>query len=70
MSTNRVSKFIQLSIDNDDRIVINCPVCRRVIWNGATCAHGVVPPMTPVIDLTGSEDKEVFKEKKNKGGLK
>lgn len=29
-------------------VVINCPVCKRVIWANATCTHGEVPaPLAP-----------------------
>ena len=28
----------------DTSVVVDCPVCKRVIWAGTACAHGAVPP--------------------------
>lgn len=33
-----------LGIDDEDGIVVDCPVCKRTIWNGTRCYHGAVPP--------------------------
>lgn len=27
-----------------DGIVVDCPVCKRTIWNGTRCFHGSPPP--------------------------
>lgn len=32
-----------MSQTKDNQLVIDCPVCKRTIWNGAYCNHGNVP---------------------------
>jgi hypothetical protein len=29
---------------DQQRIVVDCPVCRRTVWAGSVCLHGAVPP--------------------------
>lgn len=37
-----------LMVTDPNSIVVNCPVCKRVIWAHATCTHGEVPvPLVP-----------------------
>jgi len=31
-------------VEDDGRIVVNCPVCLRVKWFHTTCHHGQCPP--------------------------
>ncbi len=33
-----------MNATDQQRIVVDCPVCRRTVWANATCLHGAVPP--------------------------
>lgn len=70
MSTSRTASMVELAIhvDNDRRLVIDCPTCKRTIWNGSTCSHGAVP--VPTKQDADDAPKGDFKEKRNKGGTK
>lgn len=37
--------------DESRSLLVNCPVCRRVMWRNGTCSHGQVPP--PVKGVVG-----------------
>ena len=44
---------------SDSQIVIDCPVCRRVIWNGTRCHHGEVVVLTPDVPKGEPEGEDV-----------
>ena len=30
--------------EDECRIVVDCPVCKRTMWAGTRCTHGQIPP--------------------------
>lgn len=37
-------EYFALTTKGDSSIIVNCPVCFRVMWKNGTCNHGVIPP--------------------------
>jgi hypothetical protein len=55
--------------ETDLRVVIDCPTCKRTIWNGATCTHGKVPPVPPSEEVQQEEyANSTRKKQKGDGG--
>lgn len=54
--------------DRERRIVIDCPICSRTIWNGAICHHGKVSTETPAPkEMSRKELERMRKEREARG---
>lgn len=45
---------------NPDPIIVNCPVCLRVMWKNGTCHHGMVPETTKGDPKEDTQSQEVL----------
>jgi hypothetical protein len=52
--------------DDERRIVVDCPVCKRTIWGGTTCYHGLVPLPGQGTKNTDDDEPKVLGEYKTK----